>query len=217
MDALSDVLRAVRLNGAIFFDVHASDPWVAETPAGAQIVGRMFPSAEHLISYHAITRGNCWACVGAEPPLLLAPGDIVKLVGCPPSEWRQRRCMPPLGEREHGSRSRAVACRTPGGGDMRPIDLQGAAIWCMLRSARIFRPARPWPLPLRHFDWPKADTSEALRTTAGYICLIRFRGHSCSSIGQQCASSDNPCQSRLEGTSSLPLRHFVHCFLMSRS
>jgi hypothetical protein len=34
MDALSDVLRAVRLKGAIFFDVHASDPWAAETPAG---------------------------------------------------------------------------------------------------------------------------------------------------------------------------------------
>src|SRR6516225_8373454 len=66
VDTLSDVLRAVRLNGAIFFDVHASDPWVAETPAGAQIVERMFPTAEHLISYHAITRGNCWACVGTE-------------------------------------------------------------------------------------------------------------------------------------------------------
>ena len=34
MDALSDVLRAVRLTGAIFFDVQASEPWVAETPPG---------------------------------------------------------------------------------------------------------------------------------------------------------------------------------------
>ena len=77
MDALSDVLRAVRLKGAIFFDVHASDPWAAETPAGKQIVGRMFPAAEHLISYHAITRGTCWAVVADEPPLLLTAGDVV--------------------------------------------------------------------------------------------------------------------------------------------
>jgi AraC-like DNA-binding protein len=77
MDALSDVLRAVRLKGAIFFDVHASDPWAAETPAGAQIVRRMFPAAEHLISYHAITRGTCWACVPNEPPLPLTAGDVV--------------------------------------------------------------------------------------------------------------------------------------------
>jgi AraC-like DNA-binding protein len=77
MDALSDVLRAVRLRGAIFFDVHASDPWAVETPAGKQIVGRMFPAADNLIAYHAITRGTCWACVGDEPPLLLKAGDIV--------------------------------------------------------------------------------------------------------------------------------------------
>jgi AraC-like DNA-binding protein len=77
MDALSDVLRAVRLKGAIFFDVHASDPWAAETPAGDQIVGRMFPAAENLICYHAITHGTCWAAVGDEPPLLLHAGDVV--------------------------------------------------------------------------------------------------------------------------------------------
>jgi len=77
MDTLSDVLRAVRLKGAIFFDVHASDPWAAETPAGTQIVGRMFPAAENLICYHAITRGTCWAVVAKEPPLLLRAGDVV--------------------------------------------------------------------------------------------------------------------------------------------
>ena len=77
MDALSDVLRAVRLRGAIFFDVQASDPWAAETPPGKQIVGRMFPAAEHLISYHAITHGSCWVCVGDEPPMFLTAGDVV--------------------------------------------------------------------------------------------------------------------------------------------
>jgi AraC-like DNA-binding protein len=77
MDALSDVLRAVRLKGAIFFDVHASDPWAAETPAGTQIVRRMFPAAEHLICYHAITHGTCWVCVSDLPPLPLTAGDVV--------------------------------------------------------------------------------------------------------------------------------------------
>jgi hypothetical protein len=49
MDALSDVLRAVRLTGAVFFDIRAAAPWVAATPPGAAIVGAMFPGAEHLI------------------------------------------------------------------------------------------------------------------------------------------------------------------------
>ena len=77
MDALSNVLRAVRLSGALFFDVHASDPWVAETPAGNQIVRRMFPAAEHLISYHAITHGHCWISISNEAPMPLVAGDIV--------------------------------------------------------------------------------------------------------------------------------------------
>ena len=77
MDALSDVLRAVRLTGAIFFDVLASPPWVAETPAGPSIVGRMFPGAEHLISYHVITKGECWASVDGEQPIRLSAGDVV--------------------------------------------------------------------------------------------------------------------------------------------
>jgi Cupin len=77
MDALSDVLKAVRLTGAIFFDIHASEPWVAETPAGRSIVGSIFAEAEHLIPYHVITRGSCWGGVIGEPPLRLSAGDII--------------------------------------------------------------------------------------------------------------------------------------------
>jgi len=79
MDALSDVLRAVRLTGAIFFDVQATEPWVAETPAGAAVVEAMFPGSQHLISYHVITQGHCWASVPGEPPMQLAAGDVIVL------------------------------------------------------------------------------------------------------------------------------------------
>jgi AraC-like DNA-binding protein len=77
MDALSDVLRAVRLTGAVFFDVRASEPWVAEAPPGDLIVRKIFPDAEHLISYHVVTRGGCWGNVIGEPPMRLSAGDIV--------------------------------------------------------------------------------------------------------------------------------------------
>jgi hypothetical protein len=58
MDALSNVLRAVRLTGAIFFEIRASEPWVAETPAGKSIVETIFPDTQHLIPYHVVTRGS---------------------------------------------------------------------------------------------------------------------------------------------------------------
>ncbi len=79
MDALSDVLRAVRLTGAIFFDVQAKGAWVAETPQGDTIVRAMFPGSEHLICYHVLTVGQCWASVPGEPPMLLNAGDIILL------------------------------------------------------------------------------------------------------------------------------------------
>jgi len=77
MDALSDVLKAVRLTGAVYFDVRAAEPWVAETPAGRMIVGRLFPGSDHLISYHALARGTCWAGVVGEPPIRLSEGDVI--------------------------------------------------------------------------------------------------------------------------------------------
>jgi AraC-like DNA-binding protein len=77
MDALSDVLKAVRLSGAVFFDIHAAEPWVAETPLGRSVVHAMFPGSEHLISYHVMLEGSCWAIVEGEPPMQLSAGDVI--------------------------------------------------------------------------------------------------------------------------------------------
>ena len=77
MDALSDVLRAVRLTGAVFFDVHAAESWVAETPPGQSIIGKIFPDADHLIPYHVVTTGSCWAGLIGEHPVPLSGGDVV--------------------------------------------------------------------------------------------------------------------------------------------
>lgn len=77
MDMLSDVLRAVRLTGAIFFDVQAGEPWVAETPGGKEIVGGIFPDAEHLIPYHVVVEGTCYASVIHGVPVRLSEGDVV--------------------------------------------------------------------------------------------------------------------------------------------
>ena len=38
-DVLSDVLRAVRLTGAVYFDFNLSAPWVAEAPPSREIAG----------------------------------------------------------------------------------------------------------------------------------------------------------------------------------
>jgi hypothetical protein len=54
MEILSDVLRAIRLSGALFFDVEAKATWVAETPAMPKIAHLVMPDAEHVIGFHAV-------------------------------------------------------------------------------------------------------------------------------------------------------------------
>lgn len=78
-DVLSDVLRTVRLSGAIFYEVRAGIPWVAESPPGSWMASRMLPRAQHMIAYHVVTSGQCWAALaeaGAEP-VQLEPGSII--------------------------------------------------------------------------------------------------------------------------------------------
>ncbi len=78
-DTLSEVLKAVRLKGAVFFDVEASAPWVAEALPAKQIAAAILPDSEHVMEYHVITSGNCWACVIGHdiPAVKLEAGDVV--------------------------------------------------------------------------------------------------------------------------------------------
>lgn len=78
-DILSDVLHTVKLSGAVFFDVSASSPWVAEAPPMSSIAPRIMPEAQHVMEYHVITSGFCWATLldSAEAPVRLTPGSVI--------------------------------------------------------------------------------------------------------------------------------------------
>ena len=76
-DALSDVLEAVRLTGALFFLVDAHEPWIAEAPDAATLAPVILPRAQHVVSYHLITEGTCWCHMHGLAPLRLDAGDIL--------------------------------------------------------------------------------------------------------------------------------------------
>ena len=76
-DILSDVLRNVRLRGALFYHVSASRDWAAEAPAARDITAAVMPDAEHVMEYHVVTRGSCWAAIVSESPVRAESGDIV--------------------------------------------------------------------------------------------------------------------------------------------
>ena len=79
MDVLSDVLRAVRLTGAVYFDIDAGSPWVGKSPGTAEIAAAIMPGVEHVVSFHAIISGSCWASLGdgSGSPLRVNAGDVV--------------------------------------------------------------------------------------------------------------------------------------------
>jgi len=76
-DTLSDLLRAVRLRGALFFYLDGAEPWVAETPPGRDISAAVLPGVEHLMPFHGVARGSCWASILGETPVRLDEGDVV--------------------------------------------------------------------------------------------------------------------------------------------
>ena len=78
-DTLSDVLRTVRLRSAVFYYVSCDGEWVAEAPASRDIAAAVMPEAEHVIEYHVLTAGECWAGLVGEQPVKMQRGDIVLL------------------------------------------------------------------------------------------------------------------------------------------
>lgn len=77
IDTLSEVLRAIRLTGAVYFAVDATEPWVAEAPPARDIGPFIMPGVEHVIEYHVVVSGSCWGGVVDEPAIKLSAGDII--------------------------------------------------------------------------------------------------------------------------------------------
>ena len=77
MDALSEILRGIRLTGSAFIDAELSAPWSVQTPTVADLAKRLAPHAGRIIPYHLIFEGACTVRVGAEPPLVVEAPEVV--------------------------------------------------------------------------------------------------------------------------------------------
>jgi len=77
LDVLSDVLRAVKLEGALFFNAEFSAPWCLSTARAAKISPYLCPGAGHMIIFHFLTEGRAYAQLLDGPRQELRAGDIV--------------------------------------------------------------------------------------------------------------------------------------------
>jgi AraC family transcriptional regulator, alkane utilization regulator len=79
MDALSDVLRVLRLTGAVFLHAEFTAPWCAVSISGHPSTG-IFSTTDHVVFFHFVTEGRCRArLVAGGAPVELGAGDLILL------------------------------------------------------------------------------------------------------------------------------------------
>ena len=78
MDALSELLRAVKLSGALFYNSSCTAPWCLQAPQSSAFLPYIRAQATRVIEFHHITEGTAYVRVGNETTPLAA-GDIVMM------------------------------------------------------------------------------------------------------------------------------------------
>jgi AraC-like DNA-binding protein len=89
MDALSDVLSAIRLDGAVYVNAEFTAPWCVATQYGLHTAAPRLPDSDHVVFFHLLTDGSCLARLadGSEiievkaGDLLLLPRDDLHVIG----------------------------------------------------------------------------------------------------------------------------------------
>jgi AraC-like DNA-binding protein len=66
----------------VYFDITARQPWVAASPPVTSICGKVMPGFDHVIAFHIMMDGWCWAQLADEsqPEVRLEAGDAVVFV-----------------------------------------------------------------------------------------------------------------------------------------
>jgi AraC-like DNA-binding protein len=77
MDVLSEVLKAVRLEGAMFYHGEFSAPWSFRSPPAATVATYLSCQGKQVIIFHLLTDGRGWAQLDGNAPVALEAGDIV--------------------------------------------------------------------------------------------------------------------------------------------
>ncbi|ODR91214.1 AraC family transcriptional regulator [Sinorhizobium alkalisoli] len=79
LEALLDLLRAMRLTGGIFLDAKFSAPWSVSAKVAPEDCAPFTVAPRHIIAYHYVTEGRCLLKVGDERPIEVESGEIVVL------------------------------------------------------------------------------------------------------------------------------------------
>ena len=79
MDALSDVLRVVRLKGGVFLHAEFTAPWCVASKLDPEDLSTLLSGAEHIVLYHYVAEGRLTVQIPNERPFEIEAGEVVIL------------------------------------------------------------------------------------------------------------------------------------------
>jgi AraC-like DNA-binding protein len=122
MDVLSEVLKAVKLDGAMFYNAEFSAPWCFCSPPSLVLARSLSAGSKHVIIFHLLTEGRCEAHIeGDGRSLPISAGDLVVLPHGDPHALRNGPFAKPV---DHAEQVRQVfsqglkLSRMGGGGEI---------------------------------------------------------------------------------------------------
>lgn len=79
MDALAEVLRAIRIDSAIYLNGEFSEPWCVDAPESTSLAPLLGRDGAHVIIYHLLCEGRARCEVEDGDRVDLSAGDLVAL------------------------------------------------------------------------------------------------------------------------------------------
>ena len=79
MDALAEVLRAIKIDAAIYLNGEFSEPWCVLAPEATSLAPLFGHDGAHVIIYHLLCEGRARCEVDDTDPVELSAGDLIAL------------------------------------------------------------------------------------------------------------------------------------------
>ena len=79
MDVLSEVLKVIKLQGALFYNGEFSYPWCVNASSARALARHFAPAAEHVMMFHLLTEGRAFVRLESGEQVMLGPGDLVMI------------------------------------------------------------------------------------------------------------------------------------------
>ena len=79
MDALSDVLRVIRLAGAVFLEAEFTAPWCVSGKVSPDVCRAFQVAPRHVIASHCVTEGRMQLKVQGAEPVDIRAGEFILL------------------------------------------------------------------------------------------------------------------------------------------